>query len=268
MIKLAIHSVPRSGSTWLGALIDAHPNIVYKYQPLFSYAFKGALNEDSTLKEIDTFFSSLAVKKDDFLDQNLAKENGLTPEFSKKNPTAILYKEVRYHNVLANLMEKDQKVKVVGLIRDPRAVLYSWWKAPKEFDLQAGWKFEDEWFYAQRKNKNRKEEFYGYAKWKETTQIFLELSKIYPNRFILTKYSDLLSDTYFEVCKLMNFFGLEADDQQVNFIESSKNRHNVDAYSVYKVKRFDTNWEKNLPTNISEFIVEDLKGTTLEEFIR
>lgn len=53
MIKpIAIFGVPRSGTSWLGQLFNSSERVAYRYQPLFSYAFKGRLNENSTLDEI------------------------------------------------------------------------------------------------------------------------------------------------------------------------------------------------------------------------
>ena len=52
MKLIAIHSMPRSGSTWLGSIIDSHPHICYKHQPLFSYCLKGYLDETSDYEKI------------------------------------------------------------------------------------------------------------------------------------------------------------------------------------------------------------------------
>ena len=37
---ISIHGVPRSGTSWLGQILDSSPKVRYKFQPLFSYAFK------------------------------------------------------------------------------------------------------------------------------------------------------------------------------------------------------------------------------------
>lgn len=81
---LAIHSVPRSGSSWLGSIINSSPSVTYKYQPLFSYAFKGALNENSSETEINTFFKNISICNDNFLNQNINIEKGYHPKFKKK----------------------------------------------------------------------------------------------------------------------------------------------------------------------------------------
>lgn len=267
MQRIAIHSAPRSGSTWLGALFDAHPEVIYKFQPLFSYAFKDYLDENSNRDLIREFFDRISVAKDDFLDQTKSKELGLVPSFKKIAPKAIVYKEVRYHHILENMMVKDKEMYVIGLVRNPLAVINSWWKAPKEFKTDLGWKFEEEWLQATLKNLDKKEEFNGYNKWKEVAYLFLELQEKYPDRFHLLKYQDLLFDTTLEIKKISNFLKLPMSIEQENFVEQSKSQHNKDAYGVFKVKIDDHDWEGQLPLHIVEFIAKDIKGTPLEQFL-
>ena len=67
MQKIAIHSVPRSGSTWLGEILNSSTNVKYCFQPLFSYKFKDYLDERSPKEEIDNFFSMLSDTDDEFI---------------------------------------------------------------------------------------------------------------------------------------------------------------------------------------------------------
>ena len=43
--KIAIFSVPRSGSSWLGQIFNSHEDVSFRMQPLFSYSHKSALNK-------------------------------------------------------------------------------------------------------------------------------------------------------------------------------------------------------------------------------
>jgi hypothetical protein len=267
MQKICIHSVPRSGSTWLGSIFDSHPNVIYKYQPLFSYAFKDYLNEASTKDQIDSFFKKIETSNDPFINQIEAIKKEITPLFIKSNnPTHICYKEVRYHHILENMIRKAKDVKVILLIRNPLAVLYSWKNAPKEFREEKGWIFEKEWQFAPLKNNDKKEEYNGYEKWKEATHLFLHLKKKYPENVKIVNYSDLLNNTIQVVEDVYNFTGLKVTEQTLNFLTSSKSKNHTDAYSVFKVKKTDNQWHK-LPTNIIDFIKKDLEGTVLEKFI-
>lgn len=254
--KIAIHSVPRSGSTWLGKIFDSSPYVLYKYQPLFSYAFKDRLSQKSTSSEIEEFFNSLLNVTDPFLDQKEEKIKGIIPVFQKEEIRAVVYKEVRYHHILSNLLLKDREVKVVGLIRNPFAVINSWYKAPKEFRADLGWRIENEWKYAPSKNQNKPEEFNGYEKWKVTAFLFLELAKEFPQQFRLVQYENLLKAPVNEVKKLFEFSGLDIHPQTKKFIEKSISLNQKDAYSVFKKKENDETWKTELP----DFIFSEIKN--------
>ena len=151
MKKIAIHSAPRSGSTWLGSIFDSNPNVAFRFQPLFSYTHKSQLGNNSTAAEINKFFKDILNTNDDFVLQNKTKSDKAIPSFPKKEITHIVYKEVRYHHILENLLEKENKIKVIGLIRNPLAVISSWLNANKEFRKDLGWEELKEWRYAKKR---------------------------------------------------------------------------------------------------------------------
>lgn len=267
MQYLAIHSVPRSGSTWLGTIFNSHPQVIFKLQPLFSYAFKGKITPNATKEDIINFFNDIAHSDDDFINQMEGVNKGIVPYFgTEENPTHICYKEVRYHHVLENMLQQASDVKVILLVRNPLSVLYSWYQAPKEFKSEQGWVFEDEWLDAPMKNLNKPEEFNGYSKWKEAAYLFLNLKAAYPKQVFLLRYEDLLENPEAITKTLFEFVGLSYHEQTSDFILKSTTTHHVDAYSVYKVKTSDDSW-KQLPKHIIDYIVKDLKNTSLERFI-
>ena len=101
MRKIAIHSVPRSGSTWLGEILNSSPDVKYCFQPLFSYQFKDFLDEGSSREEVDRFFMLLSNTDDDYICQKLQRRAGTLPSPNKsKLATHVIYKEVRYHHIL------------------------------------------------------------------------------------------------------------------------------------------------------------------------
>lgn len=262
MKKIALHSVPRSGSTWLGSILDSSSNIAYRYQPLFSYSHKGFLNANSNQKKIFNFFDDIYKTNDEFVLQKQSKTKGLVLDFNKEEITHIVYKEVRYHHILINLLNKSSSIKVIGLVRSPFAVINSWLKAPKEFRGDLGWLVEEEWRDAPKKNMNKPEEYNGYTKWKEASFLFLKLLKEHPKQFYLISYDDLLSNTVMEVKQLFEFCNLEYTKQTDAFIKQSTASQSSDAYSVFKKKSDDTGWKKTLPVFIENAIKED------EEFIK
>lgn len=268
MKNIAIHSVPRSGSTWLGNIFNSHPKVKFSYQPLFSYAFKDRISENSTSKEISEFLNDIFISEDEFINQKAAQEKGLVPIFKKDNVLTInCYKEVRYHHILKNLLEQNNEIKVIGLVRNPLATINSWLKAPREFRADLDWKVEDEWRYSNKKNLNKPEEFNGFEKWKEVTTLFEQLLNDFPKRFYLLKYDSLLDDKVSAIKDVFKFCELDFNQQTLDFLNISVEKNHDNAYSVYKQKTRDDSWVNELPKFIQDEITTDLKGTNLEKFL-
>tara|TARA_R110001583_G_scaffold18565_1_gene73745 strand:+ start:1889 stop:2701 length:813 start_codon:yes stop_codon:yes gene_type:complete len=267
MINVAIHSVPRSGSSWLGEIINSSPEVVYKFQPLFSYAFKDALGVFSTTEDVSFFFQQLKASSNEFLDQTADRESGKKPVFQKRSPQVIAYKEVRYHHILENMLAVDPSLKLVALVRNPLEVLASWHEAPREFRHDLGWSFKEEWRSGASKNAGRPEEFFGYDCWKEAAIIFHRLASIYPERVFLINYKDLTSDTYGYVKGLFRFVGLEFSSQTEKFIKHSTNQTVEGDYSIYKGRVNNKLWESVLSKDIIDFIFSDLEGSDLITYL-
>lgn len=255
MTKIAIHSPPRSGSTWLGTIFDSHPKTVYKYQPLFSYAFKDCLSFDSTQADVNKFFKAIAVEEDSFLDQSEAKKEGIIPSFPKANSSTIVYKEVRYHHLLSYLLAITSELKVIGLLRNPISTMYSWLNAPKEFE--AAWNPLEEWRQAPKKNKGRPEEFYGYEKWKEVAWMFLYLKQAHPERFRLVTYEELNNAPSVVSKSLLSFCGLGWTPQTEKFIEESTKTPSDAPYGVYRQKPQSYAHTRKLHPEIKRAILAD-----------
>lgn len=269
MVKIAIHSVPRSGSTWLGNIFNSHPNVNFNFQPLFSYAFKDLLNENSNNEKINFFFSSLAQSKDPFINQLASIEKNLIPRFEKSAEfTHVCYKEVRYHNILANLLKVSPDIKVIGLIRNPFATINSWLRANKEFRKDLDWKIEDEWKYAPSKNLDKPEEFNGYNKWKEVAFQLINFKSLYPDNFYLLNYDDLLSNLEKTIEKLFHFCNLEMSIETLDFLNKSTNKNMLDAYSVYKLKNSDDQWKVQLSRYIIDEIMHDKEFQSINEIFK
>lgn len=266
--KICVHSVPRSGSSWLGALFDSNERVAYRFQPLFSYAHKNRLNLNSNAEDIEMFFEEILYTKDDFVLQKSKDRVNLKPNFKKfTKPNHIVYKEVRYHHILKNVLSNSD-TKVVGLIRNPFAVINSWLKAPKEFRTDLGWEIQKEWKDAPMKNMNRQEEYNGYNKWKEVCFLFLRLKNEYPNQFYLINYDNLLSNPILEVKQLFKFCDLDYSEQTDFFIKKSTSFESSDAYAVFKQKKDDLGWKKTLPSYIEKEIKEDKEFNTLNDIFR
>ena len=110
--------------------MNSAPSVCYKFQPIFSYALKDFIGANSSAEEIESFFHVLEQTVDPFLDQSEARRDGVLPQFKKVAATHVAYKEVRYHNILPNMLRRCPNVKVIGVVRNPLSVISSWLAAP------------------------------------------------------------------------------------------------------------------------------------------
>lgn len=266
MSRFALHSVPRSGSSWVGAVLNKHPEINYFFQPLFSHSFAPTLTDKSSYEDIIKFYDELRNTNDSFVQQlRFGEQNHLR----NKDSNNILYKEVRYHHIVENLLQKDPTIKIIGLIRNPLGVINSWLKAPKEFRKDLKWNELDEWKNANKKNLNKEEEFNGFSKWKETTLLFERLSTMYPDNFYLIQYSELLQNTTIAFEGVLNHLNLEMHEDMLSFLDKTKSTaiNDLDSYSIHRIKSLDDGWKTQLNPIIVKAIQNELKDSILEKYL-
>ena len=264
--RIAIHGAPRSGTTWVEEIFNSSPATICKYQPLFSHALKGRLSPDSSREEIDDFFAALESTPDEFMDRTLERAGGAFPVFKKGEATHVVYKEVRYHHVLVNLLARCPEVRLVACIRNPLSVISSWLRAPREFRADLGWREREEWRDAPNKNQGLPEEFNGYTRWKECTRIFLALAERHPGRVRLLEYRRLLERPEAEVRALFDFSELALTDQTLDFLARSSTESHPGAYSVFRSGQSDDRWRTELSPDIAREVMDDLHGSELERF--
>ena len=263
---IGIQGVPRSGTSWLAQIFNSHPDVNFKFQPLFSYAFKDYLNEHSSAAEVKRFFKEIAASDDYFLNLRDPVIHQNYPDFDKNDTySTLVFKQIRYHYLIENMLGKNPVVKFVFTIRNPLAVMNSWIHTAMEF--KPDWSLDEEWRNAEKKNQNRIEEYFGYNKWKEAVNIFLDLNIKYPKRTKIVIYNDLLLNTELTVNELFTFSGLSFDDQTRKFIKESKKRNDADPNSVYKKKTNDDAWKRNIPEHIIEAVYEDLANDRLRVYL-
>jgi hypothetical protein len=262
---IGIHGAPRSGTSWLGQIFNSNEHVAYRYQPLFSYAFKERLTANSPADEIDKFFGDLLATNDDFVLQRGALSLArYVLDFPKAEITHLVYKEVRYHDVLENLLKNSPNFKAIGIVRNPCAVIRSWISAPREFNQD--WSLEEEWRHAQRKNSGNNENWYGYERWKQLTKLYLHFETRYQNRFRIVRYEDLVAATEESARSLLDFCGLPCTEQTMAFIADSTSRNDHDPYGVFRCYK-DHGSANQLPSAIVNEIKRDLEGTSLNRFL-
>jgi hypothetical protein len=265
---VGIQGVPRSGTSWLGQLINASPKVNFKFQPLFSYAFKDYLNETSPKERILNFFEEISISDDDFINLRDKDLLGEYPSFKKDHlSTHLVFKQVRYHFLIEHLIKTVPDIKFILILRHPLEVLNSWRKAHREFKPE--WDFEKQWLKADLKNLDRKEEYFGYQKWKEASELFLRLSKQYPVNVKLVEYDKLNNNTTSQLKRIYEFIELEIEDQVLSFIRDSKSKVKQHPNSVFKSNRNSKElYQKEIPEEIQKFIAKDLKESPLNIFFK
>lgn len=240
----ALFGLPRSGTTWLGQLLNAHPEVLYRYQPLFSYEFKDFLSENFSAEELDEFHHVLPGASSEFT---------CPPHpFEKNAPSVLLYKNVRYHHLAKRMLEKSN-IKIIFISRDPLAVLNSWYNAPREF--YPHWSIEQEWEFAPSKNQDRPEEFFGFDGWRRAELIHRENARLFGDRVKIVSYNELTRATAEQIQELLQWLGLDMHPQVSTFIDASAKRDAQSTYSVFKKPADFT-----LPPAIKEQITERTKA--------
>ncbi|MBL0126370.1 MAG: sulfotransferase domain-containing protein [Flavobacteriales bacterium] len=271
MRTVALFGVARSGTSWLGQVFNSSPDVVFRFQPLFAFEFKGRVDEDSTRAEYERVFEDMAVADTPFLTQREKQESGIYPNFRKSAaPDTLVFKEARYQSVLEPMLRRVPGLKALGLVRDPRAVLNSWRKNAKEFP--PGSDIMREWRFGNCKNSGSPD-YFGYYKWKEVAHLYVDLEEQYPDRFRVLRYEDAVHDPLQVFPGLFSFCGIPYTQQTEDFLlESSKDRSSSTSvedryYSVFKDKSVVDKWRKELDPYIIEEIKADLRSTRLEQFL-
>ncbi len=264
---ISVHGTPRSGTTWLGQIIDSSPETRYKYQPLYSDSFKDRIWVRSSKKDILKTFEDIYNKKDEFLDREKQKSQGIQKQFDQKKsiPQHLVIKHVRYHYLIPHLLETLNNIFIIGIVRNPCAVINSWRKAPREFLPEHD--FNKNWRFAEDRTGFKPEEYYGFHKWKELTKMFLEMKAKFPNRFYLIRYENLVKNPFEETNKLFNFCKLQITQQTKKFLNETISEYQENTYSVYKAGKNLHDWKNELNQNITRAILDELKTTEFEPFL-
>tara|TARA_B100000029_G_scaffold399280_1_gene397964 strand:+ start:238 stop:921 length:684 start_codon:yes stop_codon:yes gene_type:complete len=225
------------------------------------------LFDSSTKEDILEFFRKIIDTKDDFILRGYANQDERNQLIFNKisSPTHLVMKHVRYLHIINNLLNRIPDFKVIGIIRHPCATINSWINCKREFSSK--WNDDKEWRKAEKKNKNRVEEYFGFNKWKEGVAMFEDLVTRFPDRFYIQSYSDLLNDSENESKKLFEFANLNYCKQTSAFISKSREFTGKSDYSVFRSKDNDRAWENELSSSIIKSIEEDLLDTKLEKYL-
>ncbi len=256
--------VARSGTSWIGQVFNSSPDVCFRFQPLFAYELKNHVNEDSPGSAYEQLFRDMMAADTPFLTQADKLASGEYPRFAKAaTPRDLVFKENRYQSMLEPMLRRVPSLKAIGIIRHPCAVLNSWRKNPKEFP--PGSELLAEWRFANCKNKGD-EDYFGYYKWKEVANLYLDLEQQYPDRFRLLRYEDAVAAPEAAFVDLFRFAGIAYVEQTRDFLERSRRAHSESYYAVFKDVSVVNKWRGELDQYIISEIAADLRGTRLERF--
>ncbi len=231
----------------------------------FAYEFKGRVDEDSDQASYEQLFRDIFNTSSPFLIQADKQATGEYPKFEKdSDPDTLVFKENRYQSVLEPMMRRVRSLQAVGIVRHPCAVLNSWRHNSKEFP--PGSEILKEWRFANCKNKGN-EDYFGYYKWKETANLYLDLRDKYPDRFALLCYEDAVHTPQQTIQALFEFLEIPFEEPTRRFLLDSVVADGGSYYSVYKDKSVADKWRKELEPHIIDEIHADLAGTRLERFL-
>ena len=258
--------MPRSGTSWLGQIVDSSPQVRFRLSPLFSYAFKNAVDEHSSKDEYERVFQGAYESDDVFMCRTKERKAGQYPIFEYKDdyPEFLAIKMTRFHNLISRMLELFENLKMVSLVRHPCGAIHSWLTTSNEFPQDAD--PLQEWRTGACR-KTRPEEFWGFEDWKSVTRLHMDLEEKFPDRFIILQYETLDNHPIPETKKLFDFLGLEYTEQTDRFLKACHQQHDEDSYAVFKDPSVQDQWKKELDPVIQAEIIDEIKNTDLARFL-
>uniref|UniRef100_A0A6A7FYK5 Carbohydrate sulfotransferase 1-like n=2 Tax=Hirondellea gigas TaxID=1518452 RepID=A0A6A7FYK5_9CRUS len=226
IVHIILASTWRSGSTLLGELLAAHPGVYYHYEPLMSYGVRQLTDNDadavnSLLSDLfkcdyrhqEEYLRFAFVNSDVFARNSrlwsmctaLPRSKCYAPDILAKICALFpihLAKLVRVRLSLLERQLKDPRIKIVWLVRDPRAVMNSrlsnvdWCKTSSCNDpaTMCSSLYDD------------------YI-------TFLSFRDEFPNKVMLMRYEDLAKDAYNKSRNVLEFAGLSLHPDVMTYLD-------------------------------------------------
>lgn len=259
--------MPRSGTSWLSQILDSSPQVVFRLSPLFSYALKNAVDENSSKDAYEQMFTKAYMANDDeFMNQIHHRKSGHYPIFKEKinAPEFLVIKDTRYHNLLRHMLNLFENLKIVSIVRHPCGAIHSWLTNPGEFPSGADPMIE---WRSGSCRKTGPEEFWGFEDWKKVTRLHLSLEKLFPNRFCIIQYENLTQDILKQTKDIFQFIGLEYTKQTEDFLIASQQIDDPNPYAVFKNPSTKDRWRSELNPEIQNQIIEEITNSELSRFL-
>ena len=258
--------MPRSGTTWISQILEAHPAIAVRFSPNYSYTFKNTLTIQSTAKDWINVLTASLTTADPFVTHEYRRTTGELPRFPKapNDITRLCVKDTRFHELYLGGLSVLPKAQLVYVVRDPCATLYSWSKCkefPAHTPLVDGW----------RNGAGRKEEgpgeYWGFDDWKRLTAMYDRLAETTPEQVYIVSYEAMVACAVDEAMRLLRFARLPWNEEIDRFIARSQQSHAESPYSVFKTPRHSERWRSSFPPSILRAVLDEVAGTRLERYL-